>query len=299
MGIHAYHYQRRSQRPTSNTSQNFRVALVDSPLASRIAANGSPGSSTYTGYGMFMNMGAVLGNSNPFRLMEHDNNGALLSASGDWLPLANGATTGNTGYVSGTQYEFLMTITRTVSSDRLAVEAATFITSLIYPTTTTTRMNRRFPPVCGMQSDRPSGHGRSCSMWATRSVAWLLEIHKSKLTIAGQTAPGGITVWRYPMEISIASDVVVRHSTNADGDFNAPAPKTSETATGHAAAGSRCRNGERLRHRSLRSSDRGPRVGGMDNGRDVVGNAFAQCNGSELDHRGSYSPNHITERVGK
>jgi len=31
--------------------------------------------------------------------------------------LANGATTGNTGYVSGTQYEFLMTITRTVSSE--------------------------------------------------------------------------------------------------------------------------------------------------------------------------------------
>jgi hypothetical protein len=101
---------------TSNTSQNFRVALVNSPAASRLVANGSPGSSTYTGYGMFMNMGAVLGNANPFRLMEHDNNGALLSASGDWLPLANGATSGNTGYVSGTQYTFLMTMTRTASS---------------------------------------------------------------------------------------------------------------------------------------------------------------------------------------
>jgi hypothetical protein len=98
---------------TSNTSQNFRLALVNSPAASRLVANGSPGSSTYTGYGMFMNMGAVLGNSNPFRLMEHDNNGALLSGSGDWLPLANGATTGNTGYTSGTEYKFIMELERT------------------------------------------------------------------------------------------------------------------------------------------------------------------------------------------
>ena len=108
---------------TSNTSQNFRVAVVDSPAASRLVANGSPGSSTYTGYGMFMNMGAVLGNSNPFRLLEHDNNGALLSASGDWLPLANGATTGNTGYVSGTQYIFTMMMTRTASAE-LQVDVA-------------------------------------------------------------------------------------------------------------------------------------------------------------------------------
>jgi hypothetical protein len=96
----------------SNTSQNFRLAVVNSPAASRLVANGSPGSSTYTGYGMFMNMGQTLGNSNPFRLMEHDNNGALLSASGDWLPLANGATSGNAGYTSGTQYVYDMILTR-------------------------------------------------------------------------------------------------------------------------------------------------------------------------------------------
>ena len=102
---------------TSNTSQNFRVALVNSPSASRISANGTPGSSTYTGYGMFMNMGAVLGNSNPFQLREHDNNGALLSSSGDWLALANGATTGNAGYTSGTEYTFMMTLTRTLANE--------------------------------------------------------------------------------------------------------------------------------------------------------------------------------------
>jgi hypothetical protein len=102
---------------TSNTSQNFRLALVNSPAASRLAANGSPGSATYTGYGMFMNMGAVLGNSNPFQLREHDNNGALLSGSGDWLALANGATSGNTGYASGTEYTFIMDLMRTAANE--------------------------------------------------------------------------------------------------------------------------------------------------------------------------------------
>jgi hypothetical protein len=66
---------------------------------------------------MFMNMGAVLGNSNPFQLREHDNNGALLSGSGDWLALANGATSGTTGYVSGTPYVFMMTMTRTALAE--------------------------------------------------------------------------------------------------------------------------------------------------------------------------------------
>ena len=43
-----------------------------------------------------------------------------------------------------------------------------------------------------------------------------LEIRKDKLTIAGQTAPGGITAWAYPINISYASAVnggrPVRHS---------------------------------------------------------------------------------------
>jgi hypothetical protein len=96
-----------------NTSQNFRLAVVNTPGANRLAANGSPGTAAYTGYGMFMNMGTTLGNANPFQLREHDNNGAMLSASGDWLALANGATSGNTGYASGTRYVYTMTLTRT------------------------------------------------------------------------------------------------------------------------------------------------------------------------------------------
>jgi hypothetical protein len=107
---------------TSNTSQNFRLAVVNTPAANRLVANGSPGSATYSGYGMFMNMGAVLGNANPFRLMEHDGNGALLSASGDWLPLGNGATTGNAGYTSGTKYRYQMTFTR-LPGDQMRIES--------------------------------------------------------------------------------------------------------------------------------------------------------------------------------
>ncbi len=101
----------------SNTSQNFRLAVVDTPNAARLAADGNPGSAAYTGYGMFMNMGAVLGNANPFRLVERVNpSGALLSASAEWAGLANGATSGNAGYTSGTEYTYMMTLTRNGSS---------------------------------------------------------------------------------------------------------------------------------------------------------------------------------------
>ncbi|MEA2707526.1 MAG: hypothetical protein QOF78_127 [Phycisphaerales bacterium] len=97
-----------------NTSQNFRLAFVDSPSASRISANGTPGNAAYTGYAMFMNMSPTLGNSNPFRLMERDGTtAALLSASTPpWTPLANGATTGNHGYDNGVEYTYTMDITR-------------------------------------------------------------------------------------------------------------------------------------------------------------------------------------------
>jgi hypothetical protein len=99
-----------------NTSQDFRLAVVDSPSAQRLAANGSPAAGLYTGYGMFMNMGPTLGNSNPFQLREHDGNGALLSASGDWLALANGVATGAAGYASDTQYTYVMSLTRNATN---------------------------------------------------------------------------------------------------------------------------------------------------------------------------------------
>ena len=99
-----------------NTSQDFRLAVVDSPSAQRLAANGAPGSGLYTGYGMFMNMGPTLGNSNPFQLREHDGNGAMLSASGDWLALANGVASGAAGYASDTAYTYVMSLTRNATN---------------------------------------------------------------------------------------------------------------------------------------------------------------------------------------
>jgi hypothetical protein len=57
-----------------------------------------------------------------------------------------------------------------------------------------------------------------------------LEIRKSKLTIAGQTAPGGITIWGYPVEIGKASDIVIRYLRVRTGDFNARPAKASASA---------------------------------------------------------------------
>jgi len=102
----------------SNTSQNFRVALVDSPSASRLTTtNGTPGTAAYTGYGMFMNMAPTLGNSSPFRLMERNvASGDLLSTSGNWGGLGTtGAASGNHGYDSGTEYTFIMDVARTAA----------------------------------------------------------------------------------------------------------------------------------------------------------------------------------------
>jgi len=103
-----------------NTSQDFRAAVVDSPSASRISANGSPGSSTYAGYALFSNMGPTFQNSSPFQLREHDGSGALLSSSSDWLALANGFANGGTGYADNVAYLLEMKLTHT-DSDALDI----------------------------------------------------------------------------------------------------------------------------------------------------------------------------------
>jgi pectate lyase len=105
----------------SGTSQNFRLAVVDTPSAARLTGNSSPGSAAYTGYAMFMNMATTLGGGTPFLLLERTAPGtssAILSSSNPsvWTPLANGATSGNTGYASGTQYTFVMTLTRNATN---------------------------------------------------------------------------------------------------------------------------------------------------------------------------------------
>lgn len=102
----------------SNTSQGFRLALIDTPAASRLAANGSPASAAYSGYAMIGNMGGTLGNSNPFRLYERTDAAtasALLSATASWTAIGtNGATNGAAGYAAGIEYIFEMSLTRGV-----------------------------------------------------------------------------------------------------------------------------------------------------------------------------------------
>ena len=109
----------------NNTSQNFRFAVIDSPSTTRISANGTPGSGAYTGYGVFANMSSgTLGNNNPFQLRERVVSGDLLSTSGNWgangvanAGLANGATSGNTGYAANTTYTMTMAFTRTLANE--------------------------------------------------------------------------------------------------------------------------------------------------------------------------------------
>jgi hypothetical protein len=62
-----------------------------------------------------------------------------------------------------------------------------------------------------------------------------LTISRSKLTIAGQTAPGGITLWGYPLQVDGASDVVIRFIRVRTGDFNARAPKGNDSLHGKGA----------------------------------------------------------------
>jgi PEP-CTERM motif len=105
-----------------NGSQNFRIALVDSPAGSQIAANGTPGNAIYKGYGIFGNMGETLGHSGSFELVERTDPNAsdsLLSGSGAWEDEnlnANGGTNGNPGYSDNTEYTFVMELTRNASN---------------------------------------------------------------------------------------------------------------------------------------------------------------------------------------
>ncbi len=104
----------------TNASQSFRLALVNTPGASRLAADGNPSSSTYGGYGMFMNMGQTLGHANPFQLMERTDpltSSALLSASGSWTGLDDQESTGTPGYADATSYTFLMSLSLTALSE--------------------------------------------------------------------------------------------------------------------------------------------------------------------------------------
>jgi hypothetical protein len=75
---------------------------------------------------MQMNMATTLGNANPFQLRGWSlaGSGALLGTSGNYTSLANGATSGNPGYTDGTQYTFVMTLTRDSSGTGVDVTSS-------------------------------------------------------------------------------------------------------------------------------------------------------------------------------
>lgn len=114
---------------TTNTSQNFRMAVVDSPSLTRINSDSSPGGGNYTGYAIFGNGGPELGRTTPFQLKTRGDvvtGGNLLSSSGEWSTVAGEAengTTGNSGYEASTEYTFLMTIERRANGN-LDIEAS-------------------------------------------------------------------------------------------------------------------------------------------------------------------------------
>jgi pectate lyase len=102
---------------TANTSQGLPIALVDSPSVSRLTNDASPSSAAYTGYAVYMNMAPTLGATHSFQLMTRNSGSAdLLSSSGAWTGVADGATKNNHGYDSGTNYTFVMTITRNAAN---------------------------------------------------------------------------------------------------------------------------------------------------------------------------------------
>ena len=68
-----------------------------------------------------------------------------------------------------------------------------------------------------------------------------LTIEKDRLTIAGQTSPGGVTLWGYPVELKGCKDVVIRFLRIRTGDFHAR-PLESSGDTPDAKAGEEVRD---------------------------------------------------------
>jgi hypothetical protein len=93
---------------TSDTGQNFRIAMVDSAPAARLTADGSPPAGVYAGLAIFGNMAETTGNANAFELRERNTppDGALLEDTASWSTIANGLGAGAIGYADNTDYTF-------------------------------------------------------------------------------------------------------------------------------------------------------------------------------------------------
>jgi hypothetical protein len=108
-----------------NASQGFHMGILQSPNGGRLAADGTPASQVYAGYGSFWNIGTTLGrgNNDNFDLMEWAVSGganAFLSASAAYSKIGTGAGANTaTGYADGVTYTYQFTAARTASGLQL------------------------------------------------------------------------------------------------------------------------------------------------------------------------------------
>lgn len=102
----------------TNGSQNFRVALVNTPGLPRPTIDAAPPSGAYTGYALFLNFGQTTGRSTPFQLLERGASGDILGTGSNWVNPVNAPGFGNgaTGYANDTPYQLVMELTRIGSS---------------------------------------------------------------------------------------------------------------------------------------------------------------------------------------
>lgn len=105
----------------ANTSHGIRFALADSPAASRVDGESTPGSAAYTGYSLFANMNPnTFNRSDPIELYERADpvgGGNFLSSSSAWSAIADAGGRDNPAYQPGVDYTLIMQVTRDGSGD--------------------------------------------------------------------------------------------------------------------------------------------------------------------------------------
>ena len=97
--------------------------MVNTPANVRISTDVSPARSFYTGYCNMINVNQPNFQEEfgvPFELMERKDptvEGPMLSSSGHWTHVGNGATNGNPSFATGTQYTYTFQATRTAADE--------------------------------------------------------------------------------------------------------------------------------------------------------------------------------------
>jgi len=107
----------RGLNSNNGTSQGFPIGILNSPSYTRLTNDGSPSQSTeYKGYAIYMNFNSVLRANNAFELDEYNGlDTQILNSKSAWSFLANGATSGATGYANSQTYTFVISFTHNAS----------------------------------------------------------------------------------------------------------------------------------------------------------------------------------------